>query len=49
VIMEINRKPVRSAAEYHRLISAARPGEILALYCYDPMLAQRALITVTVE
>ena len=49
VIMEINRKPVRSVAEYQRLISAARPGEILALYCYDPTLAQRALITVTVE
>jgi serine protease Do len=49
VIMEINRKPVRSVADYQRVISAARPGEILALYCYDPTLAQRALITVTVE
>ena len=49
VIMEINRKPVRSVADYQRMISAARPGEILALYCYDPTLAQRALITVTVE
>ena len=49
VIMEINRKPIRSVAEYQRVIAAARPGEILALYCYDPTLAQRALITVTVE
>ena len=49
VIMEINRRPVRSVADYERVISAARPGEILALYCYDPTLAQRALITVTVE
>jgi serine protease Do len=49
VIMEINRKPIRSVADYQRVIAAAKPGEILALYCYDPTLAQRALITVTVE
>jgi serine protease Do len=49
VIMEINRKPIRSVADYQRVIAAVKPGEILALYCYDPTLAQRALITVTVE
>ena len=49
VIMEINRKPIRSVADYQRVIAAAKPGEILALYCYDPTLTQRALITVTVE
>ena len=36
VIMEINRKPVHSVADYQRLVSAAKPGEILALYYYDP-------------
>jgi serine protease Do len=49
VVMEINRKPIRSAADYHRLVGAAKTGEILALYCYDPTLGQRALVTVTVE
>jgi S1-C subfamily serine protease len=49
VLMEINRKPVRSVADYERLVGAARPGDILAIYCYDPTLAQRALVTVTVE
>jgi serine protease Do len=49
IIMEINRKPVRSVADYQRIVLAARPGDVLALYCYDPMLAQRALVTVTVE
>jgi len=49
VIMEINRKPVRSLADYQRIISAARPGDVLALYYYDPTLAQRSLVTVTVE
>jgi hypothetical protein len=47
--MEINRKPVRSAADYHRIVSAAKPGDVLALYYFDPTLAQRALVTVTVE
>ncbi len=49
VIMEINRKPVRSIDDYHRLLAAARPGDVLALYCFDPTLAQRALVTVTME
>jgi serine protease Do len=49
VIMEINRKPIRSVADYQRIVSAARPGDVLALYYYDPTLAQRALVTVTVE
>jgi len=47
--MEINRKPIRSATDYHRIVGAAKTGEILALYCYDPTLGQRALVTVTVE
>ena len=49
VVMEINRKPIRSVADYHRLVGAAKTGEILAVYCYDPTLGQRALVTVTVE
>jgi serine protease Do len=49
VIMEINRKPVRSLADYQRIIAAAKPGDVLALYYYDPTLAQRSLVTVTVE
>ena len=49
VIMEINRKPVASIADYQRIVSAARPGDVLALYYYDPTLTQRGLITVTVE
>ena len=31
------------------LIAAAKPGDVLALYCYDPMLKQRTLVTVGVE
>ena len=49
VIMEINRQPVGSLADYERILRAARPGDVLAIYYYDPSLAQRALATVTVE
>ena len=49
IILEINRHPVRTVADYVKIVSAARPGEILAIYYFDPTLAQRALATVTVE
>jgi len=49
VIMEINRTPIRSIADYQRILASARAGDVLALYCFDPALAQRALVTVTVE
>ena len=49
VIMEINKRPVATVAEYQRVVSAAHPGESLAFYIYDPALSQRSLVTVTVE
>ena len=49
IIMEINRHAVRSLADYQHLIGAAKPGDVLALYCYDPTLGQRTLVTVTVD
>ena len=49
VIMEINRHAIRNLADYQHQVAAAKPGDVLALYCYDPTLAQRSLITVTVE
>ena len=49
VIMEINRRPLRNAADYQRVVNGARPGDVLALYVYDPTLGQRSLVTATVE
>ena len=49
VIMEINKRPVATVAEYQRVVAAARPGDILVFYVYDPTLTQRSLVTVTVE
>ncbi len=49
VIMEINRHPVRSVSEYQRVVSAARTGDVLAIYYYDPTAAQRSLVAITVD
>jgi hypothetical protein len=47
--MEINRRAIRSVAEFEQQVGAARPGEVLTLYVYDPAVGQRTLVTVTVE
>jgi hypothetical protein len=36
-------------SDYEKQVAAARPGDVLALYIYDPTVAQRSLVTVTVE
>ena len=49
VILEINRRPTRSMLEYQQIVGRLRPGEVLAIYYYDPTLAQRGLVTLTVD
>ena len=49
VIMEVNRTPTPTVADYERLVGAAKRGDALAIYYYDPSLAQRALVTVVVD
>jgi len=49
VLLEINRQPVESVADYRRVARAARPGDILTLYIYAPDLDQRQLKTIRVE
>jgi S1-C subfamily serine protease len=49
VILEINRRATRSVLEYQRIVGALRPGDVLAIYYYDPRIAQRGLVTVTLD
>ncbi len=49
VILEINRQRVGREADYRRLIEAAKPGDVLAIYLYVPGIGQRALRTIRVE
>ncbi|HET7694777.1 MAG TPA: trypsin-like peptidase domain-containing protein [Vicinamibacterales bacterium] len=49
VIMEINRQPVRSVADFARIVAAARTGDVLAFYGYDPSVGQRGFVLATVD
>lgn len=49
IILEINRQPVNSIAGFRRIVGAARPGDVLAVYLYEPELDQRAIRTVRTE
>lgn len=49
VVMEVNRRPVRSVDEYRRATSGLRRGDVLAFYIYSPELQQRRLQTVRVD
>jgi serine protease Do len=49
IIMQVNRRPVPTVEAYERVVSAARPGDVLALYYYDPHNGQRVLATAIVE
>jgi len=49
IILEVNRQPVNSIAGFRRIVGAARPGDVLAFYLYEPELDQRAIRTVRTE
>ena len=49
VIMEINRRPTPTVAAFDRIAASARPGDVMAIYYYDPTFGQRTLVTITVE
>ncbi|HSP89812.1 MAG TPA: PDZ domain-containing protein, partial [Vicinamibacterales bacterium] len=49
VIIEVNRTPIRTAGDYGQLAAAARPGEVLTFYVYDPATGQRALHSLRAE
>ncbi len=49
VILEINRQRVTSAAQYRALVSALRPGDVVALLIYDRTLSERMICTVAAD
>ena len=49
VLLEINRRPVRSYEDFRRLTADVRPGDVLALYLYKPDPPRRELHTVKVD
>ena len=49
VIIEINRRPIASPADYQRVMGAMRPGDAVAVYGYDPSIGERVLLTATMD
>ncbi|HYM22083.1 MAG TPA: trypsin-like peptidase domain-containing protein, partial [Vicinamibacterales bacterium] len=49
ILMEVNRRSVDTPADFRRLVSAARSGDVLTLYIYAPDLDQRQIKTVRLE
>jgi serine protease Do len=49
VVVEINREPVRSVADFERIVGAARTGDALAFYGYDPSVGQKEIVMATVD
>ena len=49
LVLEINRQPVATTTEFHRIVASARPGDVLALYLYIPEIDQRALRTIRLD
>ncbi|MGE5199581.1 MAG: PDZ domain-containing protein, partial [Rhodospirillaceae bacterium] len=49
VIIEINRVPIRTAGDYRQAAAAARPGDILALYVFEPASGLRTIHTLRAE
>jgi serine protease Do len=48
ILLEVNRRPVNSVAAYRRLVQA-QAGGVLAVFLYDPEIAQRTIHTVRTE
>jgi serine protease Do len=49
VILEIDRRPIRSVDDYDRAAAQARPGAVLAIYVYKPTVDERRLSTVRID
>src|SRR5207244_4364152 len=49
VLLEINRQPIESIADFRRIARSAQPGEILTLYVYGPDVEQRQVNTIRVD
>jgi serine protease Do len=49
VLLEINRQPVRSVADFDRIVAAAGSGDVFTCFVYQPDRLQHALMTLTVD
>jgi len=49
IILEINRHKVTSVTDFERLVAALTPGTVVAVYVFDPLTDERAILAVTLD
>jgi serine protease Do len=49
VLLEINRKPIVTVADYRRIVASIQPGDVVTLYVYTPDISQRQLKIVRLD
>ena len=49
IILEVNRQAVNSISGFRRIVGSAQPGDILAVFLYDPDADVRTIRTVRTE
>jgi serine protease Do len=49
LILEINRRPVTSAAAFQRALAALKPGDVAVLLVFDQLLDQRILVAIATD
>jgi serine protease Do len=49
VILEINRRPTRTVAEFERVMASVKSGDALAVYRYERASGRRSLITIVAD
>jgi serine protease Do len=49
IVLEINRQKVTSLIDFQRLVSALKPGAVVAVYVFDPLTDERAIHSVTLD
>ena len=49
LILEINRRPVTSAAAFQRALAELKPGDVVVLLVFDQLLDQRILVAIATD
>ena len=49
ILLEINRRPVRSMDEYRNMTGTLHAGDVATFYVYEPQNQQRVLHTLRIE
>jgi S1-C subfamily serine protease len=49
VVLEVNRRRVTSAEEFHAIVKSLKPGEVAAVLVYDKISDQRLITAIVAD